>query len=827
MAASAQAATARYLWAVLIACIYEVFPLLCPNCGGQMRLIAFITEGTQIRKSVTNPSLRHNLSHGWRHFNPLKGVPMPRRRPETFAWSLDSSDPTSLPNARIALALIHCVRRLPGAFPAHSFDDLGATLAPVVALHARLARRLIIAHQHARLVVDPSNLLQQEASVPDFLQDADTHILLGEAFARATPRFRPLFDKVEASLSKHIASHAFDSDRNLEMLTRLLGLEAPEAAILQLAATFCYGSLERTLFNFVESPARILHVIESICGARGSEGVKMFQGQGRLSRSGLLNVLNNGISSRVDLEDLLRLSPLGDALLGVPHADEQAMARVVLSPMTASHTSTPLDWPHLRLEQTLMRSALMSALEGSVPGVNFLLYGGPGTGKTEFARQLVAEMDALAFSVAEADDNGQEASRGERLASLQLSQTFAGQAGRAVLVLDEAEDIFQDDYHQPLGRQSGRRNESKAWMNALLEKNPHPVVWISNRVSQLDPAYLRRFTYCVEFPATPSTVRRRIARQRLGTIGCSDGLIDALVAMPEVTPAQMDAAARFATLTRKVGANPDTAVESLIRSHLKAAGHPEPALRPAPATRFDMRYLNVAGNATPERILTALQAGLLRASAATLLFSGPPGTGKTQLAAEIASRLGRRLVVRTASDINSKWYGESEGKVAQMFRDCDAQDELLFLDEADVVLGAREGTQHRADRAVTAEFLRWLEVFKGIFVCATNHPGMFDAALMRRFTFRVEFQALSARQRRELYAELALGWRADLSSPFPVLPPSAEARLTSMDGLTPGDFANASRRIQALDLPPGAWMDELEAEHQAKPSALKARIGFL
>ena len=43
-------APAHYLWAVLIARIYEVFPLLCPKCGGQMRLIAFITEGMQIRK---------------------------------------------------------------------------------------------------------------------------------------------------------------------------------------------------------------------------------------------------------------------------------------------------------------------------------------------------------------------------------------------------------------------------------------------------------------------------------------------------------------------------------------------------------------------------------------------------------------------------------------------------------------------------------------------------------------------------------------------------------------------------------------------------------
>ncbi len=46
----AKRSPAHCLWAVLIARIYEVFPLLCPKCGGQMRLIAFITDGTQIRK---------------------------------------------------------------------------------------------------------------------------------------------------------------------------------------------------------------------------------------------------------------------------------------------------------------------------------------------------------------------------------------------------------------------------------------------------------------------------------------------------------------------------------------------------------------------------------------------------------------------------------------------------------------------------------------------------------------------------------------------------------------------------------------------------------
>ena len=267
-------------------------------------------------------------------------------------------------------------------------------------------------------------------------------------------------------------------------------------------------------------------------------------------------------------------------------------------------------WPHLERQQALLRAALEGALQRGSSGFNVLLHGGPGTGKTEFARQLVAEIGASAFVVQHADDEGDEASRQERLASLRLSQTFAGEQQRAVLVLDEAEDIFQNDYQSPLARLFRRSTESKAWMNSLLETNPHPVIWISNRVAHLDPAYLRRFSFCLEFPQTPYAVRQRIARERLATLGCSEGLVDALAAVPEVTPALLDSAARFAELSAgsDFGFGVDEAVRLLIDGHLKAAGHAEAPLAPRRTTRFDMRYLNVAGNATPERVLAALRA---------------------------------------------------------------------------------------------------------------------------------------------------------------------------------------------------------------------------
>jgi hypothetical protein len=63
---------AHYLWAVLIARIYEVFPLLCPKCGGQMRLIAFITEGAQIRKILDHIGVDSEPPH----ISPARGPPL-------------------------------------------------------------------------------------------------------------------------------------------------------------------------------------------------------------------------------------------------------------------------------------------------------------------------------------------------------------------------------------------------------------------------------------------------------------------------------------------------------------------------------------------------------------------------------------------------------------------------------------------------------------------------------------------------------------------------------------------------------------------------------
>lgn len=103
------------------------------------------------------------------------------------------------------------------------------------------------------------------------LRERHIQTLLGEAFARSFPRFRPLFDKVQQSLEAFLAQHSFAADRNIEMLVRLIDLPAPESTLIRLAAAFCYGSLNRSLFPFVDSQSRIVYAIEKAGAHSGVE----------------------------------------------------------------------------------------------------------------------------------------------------------------------------------------------------------------------------------------------------------------------------------------------------------------------------------------------------------------------------------------------------------------------------------------------------------------------------------------------------------------------------------------------------------------------------
>jgi AAA+ superfamily predicted ATPase len=122
-----------------------------------------------------------------------------------------------------------------------------------------------------------------------------------------------------------------------------------------------------------------------------------------------------------------------------------------------------------------------------------------------------------------------------------------------------------------------------------------------------------------------------------------------------------------------------------------------------------------------------------------LLLYGPPGCGKTHLARAIAGELGARFIAVSLADVLSKWLGESEGNVAELFRYARAQAPcVLFLDEVDALGRSRAGLGRSGSalRGVVKQLLAEFDGISsdnaGVFVLgATNAPWDVDLALRR------------------------------------------------------------------------------------------------
>jgi hypothetical protein len=140
---------------------------------------------------------------------------------------------------------------------------------------------------------------------------------------------------------------------------------------------------------------------------------------------------------------------------------------------------------------------------------------------------------------------------------------------------------------------------------------------------------------------------------------------------------------------------------------------------------------------------------------ARLLFTGPPGTGKSLAAAAVATAAGTDLLVVDMSRVVSKWLGETEKNLAAAFAAAERTQAVLLLDEADALFGTRTEISDAHDRYAnleTAYLLQRLDHFEGIAVLTTNLRANIDSAFVRRMDFVVEFPLPDAAARAELWA---------------------------------------------------------------------------
>lgn len=133
-------------------------------------------------------------------------------------------------------------------------------------------------------------------------------------------------------------------------------------------------------------------------------------------------------------------------------------------------------------------------------------------------------------------------------------------------------------------------------------------------------------------------------------------------------------------------------------------------------------------------------AKLASSSGVTVLFAGPPGTGKTMAAQVIANELGLDLYRVDLSTVVSKYIGETEKNLERIFEEAQNSNAILFFDEADAIFGKRSEVKDAHDRYANLEIsylLQRMEVYDGVAILATNLRANLDEAFTRRLQFSV------------------------------------------------------------------------------------------
>jgi len=487
------------------------------------------------------------------------------------------------------------------------------------------------------------------------------------------------------------------------------------------------------------------------------------------------------------------------------HNDASELREALLGPLKRTKLE-PAAFEHVGEDRDFLAKVLEGSAASEAEGVNLLLYGPPGTGKTELAGVLCSMAGLTLYRIGEADEDGDEPTRGERLAMLRTAQHLVSPAAGVAFLVDECEDLFGSGE----GLLGDRPPHSKVFVNRTLESNRIPTIWIANEVRRVPVTVRRRMTSALHLDIPSPDVRQRIWHEvaQNNGVALSREMASELAHTAHVAPGVAEKAIQASALADHEHGGASRATKGLVRA---LAG--DRALRRDrmdAETELDPRLL--CADTDLDWLTGRLQqAGRLSFS---LCLHGPPGTGKSAYIRHLANRLGLEVAEKRVSDLVSPLVGETEQNIARAFER--ARDRGLFLvfDEADSLLSDRRGAHRTFEVTQVNELLSWMETHPYPFACTTNLMENVDAAALRRFTFKIAFEHLDRNA-------LATAFEAffGMQAPTSVL---------ELENLTPGDFVVVARKAAFLgeDTDTSRLAEMLHQESEAKGEARKP-IGFV
>jgi SpoVK/Ycf46/Vps4 family AAA+-type ATPase len=606
---------------------------------------------------------------------------------------------------------------------------------------------------------------------------------------------------------------------NIEKLSKLIDLSPAEQRLL------AFGILLHSVRD-LEGICDVLGDISahSVVGVLGSildlppvDVRQALSSDSLLNKTGLLRLSRD---DHTNLQyQLSVLDEISDVLLNEQDIDiMESLKRFFMPSKKASlHVA---DFEHIGKDYAIVRDYVKASCSKKLQGSNVLIYGPSGTGKSELVRTLAADLGYSLYEVTTTDGENDAILYQGRVDSYQLCQQVLKRKDDTIILFDEIEDVFiRDGSMERYGIRTST-DSKKGWFNMLLEENQITSIWVSNVISHIDEAILRRFDYVMELKTPPTQTRIKIISHHTKALDVSERWIKKISINEDLAPGLIARAAKVVNqLELSEQKSIEESLERVISNTLHAMGYDKNLSQGATSP---ISYRPDILNADYD--LLSLQEGVQEYGQGRFCLYGPSGTGKSEFARHLAEVLDKPLVLKRASDLLDPYVGMTEREIKNMFEQAMDEEGLLLLDEADSFLQDRTRARQSWEVTQVNELLTQMERFEGIFICSTNLMDNLDQASLRRFDLKIKFDYLKPEQGWELFKQVLVDYHSEVDDMA-----VWQKKVTALRGLTPGDFATVVRqnRYSKKSLSADTLMAGLMREVEFKNKGHFKNIGFV
>lgn len=595
-----------------------------------------------------------------------------------------------------------------------------------------------------------------------------------------------------------------DLEHNLNLLQSNLGLNDAEKTILRFVAIMFNYEVVSDACELIGdlNNRQAVKALSQILNLDVLDVQNAFRKDGIFAKTSLIKIdsyYSRNLRSKIDV---INNEFTGALFIKCKSIDE--IFQSAIKPCSKTNL-TLKNYAHVKEDMQILVSFLKNAIHKKQKGVNVLLYGSAGTGKTELSKVIASELNLKLYEVAYADESGY-ANELERIRSYCLAQNVLS-AGSNLLMYDEAEDVFNT-------RNDEKRQYGKAFINRSLETNEVPTIWITNNIYSMDEAVVRRFNLAIELGVPNENMRAKIIKEYSANL-IDNKLIKKLAKNQHVAPAVVSNASLVVSNLNARDKN--RAFERVISNTLKAQGYGEiekdKSSDDLPSS-YDPNFVNSNCD------LNELMKGIKESKSARVCLYGVPGTGKSAYAKFIAKSLRKPIIIKKGSDLLSMWVGGTEQNIAEAFKEAKDKKAVLVFDEVDSFLQDRSMAARSWEITQVNEMLVQMESFDGIFIATTNLIDNLDKASLRRFDLKLEFGYLLPNQALNLFKKECALLKVKFDE-------DAAKKVSNLGLLAPGDFASVRRQAKFRPIKNGDdFYERLEQEVALKNEEKSARIGF-